>query len=265
MKQQKFNFKFNLFGVDSEIRNVDPKEFNYIVLIKDMKKCVAEENEEVNLFPDKKFREYGLKGVVDIKLFVEALPAQIIESLPAFLEANIGPKTTDTQPQILEQNSFEDKFHWSDVSDEDGGNGGENVQGYVDGVGNVSGDVDAGENVQGEVDGDNGDEDRADSGGLLSDHGHNIEEGDEIGEDDNVSKMSRHVKQYEFKNGVDEKIHSNIGQVFMSVGHFRKNFKDYIIQRGFAMKKVYNEKRRINAIYKKRGMSIPHLCHINGG
>ncbi|KAJ0008048.1 hypothetical protein Pint_29018 [Pistacia integerrima] len=41
--------------IDCEIRNVDPDKFSYIVLIKDMKKCVAEENEEVYLYPNEKF------------------------------------------------------------------------------------------------------------------------------------------------------------------------------------------------------------------
>ncbi|KAJ0035281.1 hypothetical protein Pint_25289 [Pistacia integerrima] len=55
------------------------------------------------------FQEYGLKGVVDIKLSVEALLIQIIESLPALLEANIDLETTDAQPQIPKQNSFKDE------------------------------------------------------------------------------------------------------------------------------------------------------------
>ncbi|KAJ0049527.1 hypothetical protein Pint_15731 [Pistacia integerrima] len=56
MKPQMFNFKFRLFGIDCEIRNVDPDEFSYIVFIKDIKKCVAKENEEVYLYLDEKFK-----------------------------------------------------------------------------------------------------------------------------------------------------------------------------------------------------------------
>ncbi|KAJ0046218.1 hypothetical protein Pint_04725 [Pistacia integerrima] len=119
MKPQRCNFKFNLFGIDCEIRNVDPGEFSYIVLIKDIKKYVARENEEVNLYLDEKFKveamlpmsrekyllnsdndvrfileQYGLKGVLDIQLFVEVLPIETVEPLLALLDPN------DKQPEV---------------------------------------------------------------------------------------------------------------------------------------------------------------------
>lgn len=41
------------------------------------------------------------------------------------------------------------------------------------------------------------------------------------------------------------KIQFKLGQVFGSIYHFRKVLKDYTIQRGFALKKIYNERGRI--------------------
>ncbi|KAJ0031237.1 hypothetical protein Pint_14028 [Pistacia integerrima] len=210
MKPQKFNFKFNLFGIYCEIRNVDLDYFNYIVLIKEMKKCVAKENEEVNLFPNEKFRveamlhmsgeiyllnsdddvafifqQYRLKGVVGIKLFVEAF-------LPALPEPNTNLEPIDEQPQIPKK---------YDV------NGDGNVRGDVDGEENVSGEVDGKDNVIG----DKGEKDGADSGGILSDYEHNSEEEAENGDDDNVGRMSRRMKRNELKYEDNGKIYFKVG------------------------------------------------------
>ncbi|KAJ0025618.1 hypothetical protein Pint_07722 [Pistacia integerrima] len=77
MEPQLFNLKFQLFGIDCEMRNVDLDEFSYIVLIKDMKKCVVEENEALQLNLNKKFKQYGFEGLKDVRLYVEALPVQL--------------------------------------------------------------------------------------------------------------------------------------------------------------------------------------------
>ncbi|KAJ0043652.1 hypothetical protein Pint_17957 [Pistacia integerrima] len=97
MKSQLFNLIFQLFGIDCEMWNVNLDEFNHMVLIKDMKTCVAEENAIIQLYPNGKFRveakllwlgkkcliendedvaflfkQYGSKGLKDIRLYVDA-------------------------------------------------------------------------------------------------------------------------------------------------------------------------------------------------
>ncbi|KAJ0017668.1 hypothetical protein Pint_10232 [Pistacia integerrima] len=79
------------------------------------------------------------------------MPVQVIEPLPTLLESNTNLEPTDEQPQILEERSFQDEFHWSDVFNayDVNRNGGSNV----DGDGNVSSDLASEENIQNEGDG----------------------------------------------------------------------------------------------------------------
>ncbi|KAJ0043127.1 hypothetical protein Pint_18454 [Pistacia integerrima] len=123
MEPQLFNLKFQLFDIDCEIRNVDPDEFSYIVLIKDMKKCVTKENEVVDFILAKfrvearlslsrkkrlidneedvafLFEQYGSKRLKDIRLYVNALLVEFVESLQPLPEPNPN-KPNDTQTEI---------------------------------------------------------------------------------------------------------------------------------------------------------------------
>ncbi|KAJ0037728.1 hypothetical protein Pint_22549 [Pistacia integerrima] len=148
-----------------------------------MKICAAKENGEVYLLPYEKFK-------------VEAIHKFSKKGL--FRMSSIGVMYL--------------------IADDINGNGGS----YVDSDGNVSGDLSGEEDVQGEGDDDVGDEDGVDSESILSDFEDDSDEGVEIVNDDNVNRMSRHMKRNEFKYGADEKIHFKVGQVFMSVDHFRK-------------------------------------------
>ncbi|KAJ0034058.1 hypothetical protein Pint_25989 [Pistacia integerrima] len=177
---------------------------------------------------------------MDIQLFVEVLLVEIVEPLPALLEPN------DKQPKVLQVEGFQDDFHWSDVSSDDdenvdgGGNVHDDLDGdgevhaevHVDGDGDGDVDVDGGrdvhvdvnndEEVHAEVDGesnlfqednvvgDNESEDVAESGAILSNFEHNSEEMGESGNDDVVSRMSRNIKQNEFKYRANGKINFKV-------------------------------------------------------
>ncbi|KAJ0031488.1 hypothetical protein Pint_13741 [Pistacia integerrima] len=180
MKPQLFNLIFQLFGIDCEMWNIDPDEVSYIVLIKDMKTCVAEENEIVQLYPNEKFR-------IEAKLpwlYVDAFPVQSLESLQPLPEPNPN-KPNDNETENHRKGFRDDDFHWSDASNEDDEIG----SGFGGAIGNVDGE--AGDNEW--------------------------------------------------------------GIVFRSIVHFRMVLKDYIIQRGFAVRRVYNQKRRIKAVCKVEG------------
>ncbi|XP_044482030.1 uncharacterized protein LOC123208560 [Mangifera indica] len=61
------------------------------------------------------------------------------------------------------------------------------------------------------------------------------------------------MKGKAFKKGADGKIYFEVGHVFDSVEHFRGVLKDYTVDRGFATKKIYNEKRRIKVVCRSEG------------
>lgn len=44
------NLRFEACQTKCKIRNVDPEEYNYIVFIKEMKQCIANEYEKVHLY-----------------------------------------------------------------------------------------------------------------------------------------------------------------------------------------------------------------------
>ncbi|KAJ0040937.1 hypothetical protein Pint_27786 [Pistacia integerrima] len=180
------------------MRNVDPDEFSYIVLIKDMKRCVAEENEAVQLNLNEKFRvesilplsgqkflidsdedvtflfqQYGSKGLKDIRLYVEALPIQHVETLQPLPEpTHTKPNDTQTEPP---EEYCDDDFHWSDASNDD-----ENSNGFAGAAGNddgEAGDNDGGDGREEKAEtSNNKGEVRAETGGHLSDYEKNSDD-----------------------------------------------------------------------------------------
>ncbi|KAJ0043124.1 hypothetical protein Pint_18451 [Pistacia integerrima] len=168
MEPQLFNLKFQLFDIDCEIRNVDPDEFSYIVLIKDMKKCVTKENEVVQLYLDEKFRVEARLSLSRKKRLIDN------EEDVAFLFEQYGSKRLKDIRLNLEEYS-EDDFHWSDASYDD-----ESSNEFAGIVRNVDGEVDDNDGGNGGEEGvetsDNGEKERVETG---DDKG---EEGAEIGE-----------------------------------------------------------------------------------
>lgn len=67
---------------------------------------------------------------------------------------------------------------------------------------------------------------------------------------DVTTRLSKFMKVKAFINVFDWKINFKVDQVFESVEHFRKVLKNYNIQRGFKVRKIYNERRRINVVCK---------------
>lgn len=60
---------------------------------------------------------------------------------------------------------------------------------------------------------------------------------------DVTTRLSKFMKVKAFINVFDWKINFKVDQVFESVEHFRKVLKNYNIQRGFKVRKIYNERR----------------------
>ncbi|XP_044506443.1 uncharacterized protein LOC123226047 [Mangifera indica] len=270
-----FTIKFEACDIPSEIRNIDPEEYSLIVFIKDVKQCIANENEEVQLYPGEQikvearsangegnyviasdeemmfvFEEYRKVGQQIIQMYVEFIPVQSRSPRP-LLPSHSQPNTEPTEPnspntQPTEPNSpntqpiessdegeeftqHDDDFHWSDASHED-----ETVS-----------------HAEVEIMSESGEDDDETRGlNYKSDNGDG--ESDE-GEDDGATRLARHMKGKAFKKCADGKIYFEVGHVFDSVEHFRGVLKDYTVDRGFATKKIYNEKRRIKVVCRSEG------------
>ncbi|KAJ0054127.1 hypothetical protein Pint_01508 [Pistacia integerrima] len=131
-----------------------------------------------------------------------------------------------------------------EAGDNDGGDGREERAETSDNEGEVRAET---SDNEGEV--------RAETRGHLSDYEKKSDDfmGRSSEDEDVVSRMSRHKKASEFQYGPDGKIKFEVGQVFRNKIHFNEIFKDYIIQRGFAVRRVHNDKRRIKAVCKEEG------------
>ncbi|XP_031260044.1 uncharacterized protein LOC116118214 [Pistacia vera] len=70
-------------------------------------------------------------------------------------------------------------------------------------------------------------------------------------DEDAVTRFSKHMKGQQFAYVDNGKIHFKVGQVFEGVDHFRKVFQDYVIQRGFSVRKIHNDRRRFKAKCKQ--------------
>ncbi|KAJ0020512.1 hypothetical protein Pint_31500 [Pistacia integerrima] len=61
LKPKFYDFKVEVFSAEYDILNVDSDEYNYIYVIKDVKRCMAWENKVVEMNPYEKFKvEAGL-------------------------------------------------------------------------------------------------------------------------------------------------------------------------------------------------------------
>lgn len=70
---------------------------------------------------------------------------------------------------------------------------------------------------------------------------------------DLTTRLSRFMKGKTSTYTTDEKIHFEIRQIFKSVNHFKEVLKDCMVQRGFALKKIYNEMRRMKLVCTIKG------------
>ena len=60
-----------------------------------------------------------------------------------------------------------------------------------------------------------------------------------------LARLSRNMKGKEFKTNEKGEVEFQIGQAFQNVDHFRKILKDYVIQEGFTLERVKNERTRV--------------------
>ncbi|KAJ0026285.1 hypothetical protein Pint_07604 [Pistacia integerrima] len=269
LKPNSYDFKVEVFNLEYEILNVDPDEYSYICFIKDVKRCVASENEVVEMNPYEKFKvevelplsgaRYIVEGDDDmefifeqyksfgkrvIRVSVEAIPVDFVEPR-TLLEAQEPEDNEEDIPY---------EFYWSVESDEsdheedhESGQDGQG-SGVVEGMetGQESGVVKGMETGQGSG-GVEGNQSGQGSGGV---------EGNQTGQgstddEDAGTRFSKHMKGQQFAYGDNGKIHFKVGQVFEGVDHFRKVFRDYVIQRGFSVRKIHNERRRFKAKCKQ--------------
>ncbi|KAJ0042522.1 hypothetical protein Pint_19472 [Pistacia integerrima] len=142
LKPNSYDFKVEVFNLEYEILNVDPDEYSYICFIKDVKRCVASENEVVEMNPYEKFKvevelplsgaRYIVEGEDDmefifeqyksfgkrvIRVYVEAIPVDFVEPrtlLEAQPEDNEGFVRQDNEEA---KEDIPDEFYWSVESD----------------------------------------------------------------------------------------------------------------------------------------------------
>ncbi|KAJ0007618.1 hypothetical protein Pint_30463 [Pistacia integerrima] len=315
LKPNFYDFKVEVFNLEYEILNVDPDEYSYICFIKDVKRCVASENEVVEINPYEKFKvevelplsgaRYIVEGDDDmefifeqyksfgkrvIRVSVEAIPVDFVEPrtlLEAQPEDNEGFVRQDNEEA---EEDIPDEFYWSVESDESDheedhesgqdGQGSGVVEGMETGqesgvvkgieIGQGSGGVEENQTGQGS-DGVEGNQTRQGSGGVEGNqtgqgsggvedievqgemseyHEDSLYEGS-TDDEDAVTRFSKHMKGQQFAYGDNGKIHFKVGQVFEGVDHFRKVFRDYVIQMGFSVRKIHNERRRFKAKCKQ--------------
>ncbi|KAJ0015205.1 hypothetical protein Pint_21536 [Pistacia integerrima] len=270
LKPNSYDFKVEVFNLEYEILNVDPDEYSYICFIKDVKRCVASKNEVVEMNPYEKFKvllearyivevddnmefifeQYKSFGKRVTRVYVEAIPVDFVEPrtlLEAQPEDNEGFVRQDNEEV---EEGIPDEFYWSVESDEsdheedhESGQDGQG-SGVVEGIetGQESGVVKGIEIGQGS----GGVEDIEVQGEMFEYHEDSSYEGS-TDDEDAVTRFSKHMKGQQFAYGDNEKIHFKVGQVFEGVDHFRKVFRDYVIQREFSVRKIHNERRRFKA------------------
>ncbi|KAJ0045358.1 hypothetical protein Pint_05396 [Pistacia integerrima] len=150
------------------MRNVDPDEFSYIVLIKDMKRCVAEENEAVQLNLNEKFRVESILPLSGQKFLIDS------DEDVTFLFQQYGSKGLK-DIRLTPEEYCDDDFHWSDASNDD-----ENSNGFAGAAGNddgEAGDNDGGDGREEKAEtSNNKGEVRAETGGHLSDYEKNSDD-----------------------------------------------------------------------------------------
>ncbi|KAJ0083972.1 hypothetical protein Patl1_30086 [Pistacia atlantica] len=136
LKPKFYDFKVEVFSLEYNILNVDSDEYNYICVIKDVKRCVAWENEVVEMNPYEKFKveaglplsrawylvegdnDYGSIGKLEIRIYVEAQlvdsiePRSLLEALPVDNKDYVRQDNEEDKEDIL------DEFYWSVESDE---------------------------------------------------------------------------------------------------------------------------------------------------
>ncbi|KAJ0028014.1 hypothetical protein Pint_35742 [Pistacia integerrima] len=141
LKPKLFDLKIQVFGSKHKILNVDPDEYSYISFIKDMKHCVADENEVVQLYLDEEFKvevelplsraryllnedndmnfifqEYDIKGMRTIRVYIEAKTLECVEGIgllesPNQCENDSGSESPVRQANDLDERDVADEFH----------------------------------------------------------------------------------------------------------------------------------------------------------
>ncbi|KAJ0042627.1 hypothetical protein Pint_18290 [Pistacia integerrima] len=219
----------------------------------DVKRCVASENEVVEMNPYKKFKvevELPLSGA---RYIVEGDDDMefIFEQYKSF-----GKRVIRVSDNEEAEEDIPDEFYWSVESDEsdheedhesgqdgqgsgvvEGMESGDGESGVVKGgvvkgieIGQGSGGVEGNQTGQGS----GGVEDIEVQGEMSEYHEDSSYEGS-TDDEDAVIRFSKHMKGQQFAYGDNGKIHFKVGQVFEGVDHFRKVFRDYVIQRGFLL------------------------------
>ncbi|KAJ0043620.1 hypothetical protein Pint_18709 [Pistacia integerrima] len=159
LKPNSYDFKVEVFSLEYDILNVNPDEYSYICFVKDMKRCVASENEVIEMNPYEKFKaevelpflgaRYIVEGDDDMKfifeqyksfdkrvirVYIEVTSMDFVEPitlLEAQLEDNEGFVRQDNEEA---EEGIPDEFYWSVENDhEEDHESGHDGQGSMDG------------------------------------------------------------------------------------------------------------------------------------
>ncbi|KAJ0042753.1 hypothetical protein Pint_18714 [Pistacia integerrima] len=142
LKPNSYDFKVEVFSLEYDILNVNPDEYSYICFIKDVKRCVASENEVIEMNPYEKFKaevelpfsgaRYVVEGDDDMKfifeqyksfgkrvirVYIEVISMDFVEPitlLEAQLEDNEGFVRQDNEEA---EEGIPDEFYWSVEND----------------------------------------------------------------------------------------------------------------------------------------------------
>ncbi|KAJ0020301.1 hypothetical protein Pint_31925 [Pistacia integerrima] len=253
----------------------------------DVKRCVASENEVVEMNPYEKFKvevELPLSGA---RYIVEGDDDMefIFEQYKSF-----GKRENEEAEEDIP-----DEFYWSVESDESvheedhesgqDGQGSGVVEGMETGqengvvkgmeTGQGSGGVEGNQSGQGSggVEGNqtgqgSGGEDIEVREGEMSEYHEDSSYEGSTDDEDAVTRFSKHMKGQQFAYGDNGKIHFKVGQVFEGVDHFRKVFEIMKYRHSHTCTRVYNNREATTAwvaekmgdfIRSQKGSSIKPL------
>ncbi|KAJ0046704.1 hypothetical protein Pint_04755 [Pistacia integerrima] len=215
LKPNSYDFKVEVFNLEYEILNVDPDEYSYICFIKDVKRCVASENEVVEMNPYEKFKNFIRSPTEDNEGFVRRDNEEGEEDIPM---SSIG--VLKVMKVIMKKTM------------------------RVGGMDRGSGVVEGMESQDGERWGEDIEVQRE-----MSEYHEDSSYERSTDDEDAVTRFSKHMKGQQFAYGDNGKIHFKVGQVFEGVDHFRKGVSRLCNSEGI---RKYRHSHTCTRVYNNR-------------